>query len=486
MEPVDLTQRLQVLTQRDFVTDERLAEHFAKYQTLTTEDGRAFYLFVHDRQFLDREHIVGLHGRNNPALPLHVFNYVILTYCYSGSLTFDQWKHHRRMAVNDHDWTRFWSYGIGVDSKMKLSEDQWLHLDGSFSRQYRHAKMAAWGTDTEYDYYSCALSPRYVNELDLLGFGSKFTLGADIRHDGYGEDPVAARTRRFSRERYALFAQEEFFITEELSIVAGARVERIANRWRHYSGLRESYNHDTMADVEFGLVYRPVEDLKLHMKGSRFHRSAFCDELSYTRNGKFLKPETGESLDIGAEWEFLDEFKIDANGYGMLMDDEIFFDPAMAPYGYNRNSPAKTRRIGFDVGISWSRDKVAEAAVRYGYVHADFASGRYHGCDIPYVPGNRVRAECGYWVFDDLELKGGYSFVDSQYVSGDFANTSHRLPSSSLFDVGAYYSPSWAKGWKASFVVDNIFDRNYCDYAGVGYYYPACGRSFLVTLSYEF
>ena len=39
--------------------------------------------------------------------------------------------------------------------------------------------------------------------------------------------------------------------------------------------------------------------------------------------------------------------------------------------------------------------------------------------------------------------------------------------------------------------MDNIFDRNYCDFAGWSdysgaYYYPACGRSFMFTLSYEF
>ena len=52
--------------------------------------------------------------------------------------------------------------------------------------------------------------------------------------------------------------------------------------------------------------------------------------------------------------------------------------------------------------------------------------------------------------------------------------------------MGLHYAPSWAEGWKASFTMDNVLDRNYCDYAGVGYYYPACGRSFMFTLSYEF
>ena len=412
-------------------------------------------------------------------------NYQNAFYELPGSLSYDQWKNHRKSAVNHHDWTRLWSYGLTLDSKMRLAEDQWLRLDGGFSRQYRHAKMAGWGTDTEYDCYSYAFSPRYVNELDIAGFGSKFTAGVDARYDGYGERPSASRNRRFSRTRFAAFAQEEFYLTDELSIVAGARVERIDNRWAKYAGLRESNSHDWMGDFELGAVYRPVEGLKLYTKGTRFHRSAFCDEMSYTRDGTFLRPETGGSLDAGVEWEYK-EFRLDVNGYGMIMQDEIFFDPAIAPFGFNSNSPSKTRRVGLDAGLAWARDKVAEASVRYGIVKADFGGGRYHGNDVPYVPNHRARLETGVWIVDDLELKGGYSYTSSQYVSGDFANDSDKLPAYSLFDVGAYYEPSWAKGWKASIVVDNLFDRNYCDYAGVGYYYPACGRSFLATLSYEF
>ena len=417
-------------------------------------------------------------------------NYQNAFYELPGALTYDQWKHSRKSANNRDDWARIWSYGIGLDSRMKLADDQWLMLDGGFSHQYRHARYASSSSDLEYDAYCYHLSPRYVNTMDVFGFGNKFTAGMDFRFDRYCEDhPFSYGTpvkRHFDRARYAAFLHDEFFITEELSLVVGARLERIENRWARYAGLNESGDHDWMGDYELGLVYRPVEGLKTYIKGTRFHRSAFCDELSYTKDGKFLKPETGESLDIGAEWEFLEEFKFDVNGYGMIMEDEIFFDPSLMPYGYNSNSPAKTRRIGMDTGLSWLRDKVAEAAVRYGVVHADFGSGTYHGRDVPYVPNHRIRAEAGVWLIEDLEVKGGYTFVSSQYLSGDFANQSDKLPSYSLFDVGVYYSPSWAKGWKASFVMDNLFDRNYCDYAGVGYYYPACGRSFLFTLSYEF
>ena len=426
-------------------------------------------------------------------------NYQNAFYELPGALTYKQWKHGRKTAQNHDDWSRIWSYGLGFDSNLNIADGQWLRLDGGFSHQYRHARYASTKSDMEYDAYCFHLSPRYVNDNDLFGFGNKFTIGADFRFDRYEEDhpryfgnPVK---RHFNRDRYAVFAQEEFRIIDELSIVAGVRMERIGNRWAHYSGLRENRSHDLMGDFELGIVYRPIEGLKTYAKGTRFHRSAFCDELSFTQDGKFLDPETGYSLDIGAEWEFLDEFKFDINGYGMIMEDEIFYNPYVSQgdygwNGYNCNSPAKTRRIGMDTGLSWLRDKVAEASIRYGLVHADFGSGKYHGCDVPFVPSHRIRLEGGFWLFDDLEIKAGYTFVSRQYLSGDYANTGDRLPSYSLFDIGLYYAPSWAEGWKASFTMDNILDRNYCDYAIYSdwgnSYYPACGRSFMFTLSYEF
>lgn len=416
-------------------------------------------------------------------------NYQNAFYEMPGALTYNQWKHARKSANNHDDWARLWSYGMGIDSRLKLADDQWLHIDGGFSHQYRHARYASSASDLEYDIYCYYLSTRYVNEMDVHGFGNKFTVGSDFRFDRYGEDhPSSFGTpvkRHFGRARYAAFAHDEFYIAETLSVVAGARIERIGNRWARYGNLRESHSHDWMGDYELGLVFRPVNGLKTYVKGTRFHRSAFCDELN-TQDGKFLEPETGESLDIGVEWEFLGEFKLDANGYGMIMEDEIFYDPLIPPWGCNSNSPSKTRRIGFDTGLTWLRDKFAEASVRYSLVRAEFAEGRYHGKDVPLAPNHRIRAEAGVWLCDDLEIKGGFSFVGPQRVSGDFSNTYDRLKAYSLFDIGAYYSPSWAEGWKLAAVMDNIFDRNYCDFAGQGYYYPACGRSFMATLSYEF
>ena len=269
-------------------------------------------------------------------------NYQNAFYELPGSLTYDGWKNARKSVSTPDDWARIWSYGISLDSKIKLAEGHWLYLDGGFSHQYRHAvyRSAFGDSDYEYDYYSFRVSPRYVNECDVAGFGNKFTVGFDFRYDQFQEDHVSYGVpikRHFNRDRYVAFIHDEFFLMDDLSVIAGARMERIGNRWRKYVGLNESRNHDWMNDYELGLVYRPVEGLKTYIKGSQFHRSPFCDELSYTQDGNFLEPETGASLDIGLEWEFLEEFSFMANAYGMVMEDEIFFDPSLQPWGYNSN-----------------------------------------------------------------------------------------------------------------------------------------------------
>jgi len=420
-------------------------------------------------------------------------------YRMPGALSRSQWQSDPRQATYLDDWCRLWNYGFSLDLKAKLAEDQWLYLDGNFSVKHRTSHWGDYGYANEYDLYGYQLSPRYVNEKPVLGLDSKFTSGLDFRYDWYGVTDRSGFNNpnyRFDRMRSAFFLQEELFLNDELSLVAGARTEYSDSRWHNYAGLRELTGFGLVGDYELALVYRPLEDLKTFVKGARFHRSPFCDELNYTQDGRFLRPETGTSLDLGGEYAFAEEFTLDANGYWMIMEDEIFYNPYVTPSpwgwsGYNCNSPGRTERLGFDTGFGWRRDRVAEASVRYSFVQARFRDGQYAGKDVPLVPESRVRFQLGIWLHPDVEVKGGYRYVTSQALMGDFGNAHERLPGYSLFDIELRYDPAWAEGWSAAFGMDNLLDRNYCDFAGWSdyagaYYYPACGRSFMFTLRYEF
>ena len=397
-----------------------------------------------------------------------------------------------------NDSVRAWGYGLNLTGKAKLADDQWLYLDGGFAEKYRHARWGDYGYSNDYTTYSYYLSPRYVNEMDVFNFANKFTLGSDLKledysvrdHSGYGPSKWY-----FTRSRASLFARDEFFVTDNFSIVAGARLENIMNHYKRSTGVNNMRSHDWESGYELGAVYRPIEGMKTYIKGTRFYRSAFVDEANYTQDGNLLKPETGAELDLGIDYDFAKDWNIGVNGYYSQMEDEIFYNPYAAySYGYysgyNENAAGKTRRYGMDAGISWSREKVAEASIKYSIVKAEFASGQYHGKDVPLVPNHRIRAEGGIWLWDEFEVKGGFSFTSSQRLAGDFNNEHDKLRDYCLFDVGARYVPNWCKGLTFGFQMDNLFDRKYYDFAGWSdysgaYHYPAAGRSFMFTVSYE-
>jgi len=430
-------------------------------------------------------------NESSVGLRTHYFNG---RYEMPGALSESQWRRDSRKAAYSDDDCRQWGYGFATDAKLRLADDQWLYVDGGFGHKHRRSHWGDYCAIDNYSNLSVQFSPRYVNELSIGSHANKMTVGSDFRYDAYdvqSRSPAFDERECFARLRYALFSQEEYFLTERLSVTAGIRGEAIDNRWRTYRVLSETHSRDLQGDLELALVYRPAEELKTYVKGTRFHRSAFCDELNYAADGAFLKPETGVSLDVGAEHAFASEWRAEVSGYVTRMEDEIFFDPHFGRTGYNRNSSDPTQRLGFDAALGWDREKTAEFSIRYAYVDARFSDGAYDGSRVPLVPQSRVRTEVGVWLGDQVELVGGHRFVSTQVMAGDFENAHGRMEAHSLFDVSLRYEPIWAEGLRLCLVIDNLLDANYCDYArwsdaAGASYYPASGRSLQVTLAFAF
>ena len=75
---------------------------------------------------------------------------------------------------------------------------------------------------------------------------------------------------------------------------------------------------------------------------------------------------------------------------------------------------------------------------------------------------------------------------------GGFAGSQKagRIPAYGLFHIGIEWEgqeETWLEGWHASVTIDNLFDKNYCDYATYGTsFYPGAGRSLVFRLGYDF
>jgi Response regulator containing CheY-like receiver domain and AraC-type DNA-binding domain len=71
----------------DNASEEFMLSHFqSKYESIPFND-TVLFVFNHDRQFHGKNHIVSIHKRNSCKIPMHIYQYIGITYVYSGTLS---------------------------------------------------------------------------------------------------------------------------------------------------------------------------------------------------------------------------------------------------------------------------------------------------------------------------------------------------------------------------------------------------------------
>ena len=70
-------------------SQEEIDAHFAEKYPLVDYQGRQVYLFGQGRDFADRRHIVAFHPSESGSVPVHIYSYVLITYCYQGTFCMD-------------------------------------------------------------------------------------------------------------------------------------------------------------------------------------------------------------------------------------------------------------------------------------------------------------------------------------------------------------------------------------------------------------
>ena len=358
-----------------------------------------------------------------------------------------------------------------------------------------------------YDIWSYDFTPQWINTTAVFGLDNELVAGANYRYDrldgktasgtwyspSYYNDWYGAGVKDWSKYRYerqtmAFFAQDTLHFTDYLAMQLGARYQRT---WSGNTQALKNSRTDNMGAYEAALLFTPADDLKTYVRFARFFRNPFLDEVPYNQSyqiSKLLAPEHGWSVDVGGEWRFLDDFSVAADAYITKTKKEIFYDATGTPAN-NVNSPSDTIREGFDLRGAWEKDKLAGLAIGYSYVNAEFDGGRYDGNTIPCVPESTVSLTGRVWLWDDCFIFGGYRYQSYQISCSDFHNTARKIPAFGLFNIGAAYEASSGllKGWSFRFAIDNLLDKNYCDWSTYGSnYWPGAGRNYQFSVSYAF
>ncbi|MGN0846420.1 MAG: TonB-dependent receptor [Kiritimatiellia bacterium] len=421
-------------------------------------------------------------------------------YDLPGGLSRRDWKHHPQRSTYADDYARFYTYGLNTTGYSAFNDENALKLEFTASHRASdaHYDYPAYGYDFAYEsgIYSFGLTPQYIRTARIGAFDNTLTVGGTVRYDvQHGRERSSgslASLDKPDRTRWVAgaFVQDEFFLTDELSFVLGARLERAMARNEQAD---KAARNDNLCAYESAVNWRPVEEAKLFARWCRFYRNPFLDETPWYTNPRglyvpkdILSPERGYSVDWGGEWTFLDDFNVGGVLFVSETKNEVFYDAGRYA---NVNSDDKVLRQGLEGHVGWEREKVAGLHLRYALVSAKFEEGAYNSKYVPLVPLHQIRLDGRVWLWDECFVRGGYQYCAKQVSASDFSNRYDRIPDYGIFNVGVQYEPSAGclRGFVFAFDVSNLFDRNYANYSTYGSsYYPGAGRCCTFTVRYSF
>ncbi|MFA7171977.1 MAG: TonB-dependent receptor [Kiritimatiellia bacterium] len=403
-----------------------------------------------------------------------------------GSLTRAQFNKNPKLSTTPNDSSELEQWGTRLYGKTDLGEEG--ILDGAFTASRRESETSwiSLKSRTEYTVDEYAFTPKYNHTFDIGEYENQLTLGTDLRFNQYKSD---TSKDEYNRASYAGYIMDEFFFTDDISLLAGARGERFDNRVKSAAKIT-SYDN-TEAAYEAALLYRPIEEAKLFAKATSYYHAPFVDEVvSWGVPNTALKPETGYTLEAGGSATLFEYLTTAITFYQIKSQDEIYYNSVTYQ---NVNAPDNTTREGIEASVSLDKEDLGSIGLLYNYVDAYFSEGPYDENQFPMVPRHSLRLNGRLCVTDEISLLGTVNHISSQRMESDFANTAQRLKPYTTLDLGVAYEPQFAEGFKLSAGVDNLFDKEYCNYGGYYwagghnyYYYPADGRTWKVTASYIF
>ncbi len=366
----------------------------------------------------------------------------------------------------DDDWARRRTVGLSGTFTGVINEENRLKID--FLSSMSRSRAFYRPTTLLQDVYSHEMTPQWICTAPLADFENELIVGTTYRLE------QSYHRLHMTRHTLAFFAQDTIQLTDMLALEAGLRGQRTQNK--------------NMWAGDAALLFTPLENLKTYARVSRFFRYPFLDETPLA-GGSLLNPEQGVQVSVGAEWQITDEFAAWTDLAVARTKDEIFYDPTKGlGWGDNVNSPDDVQRETVTVGVKWAREKVAHASLAYTYTDATFDGGTFEDNRVPFTARATVLANGRVWLWDEFSVLGGYRYLSSRFEISDFANTKEEMPSLSLFHLGCRYEPTyaWLKGFYVSLMINNLLDKEYDEYRAWSATYPAPGRSFTVTLGWEF
>ncbi|MCR4346820.1 MAG: TonB-dependent receptor [Sulfuricaulis sp.] len=428
----------------------------------------------------------------------------------------DELNNDRRGTSRPRDYANQNGGSLTMGHSHFLSADQELIIDLGYRKKNQKAFFDDYAFGGAFaNYYdtnlaTVSLTPRLKIRHRLFDRPGTLVTGVDYYHSQYDSDrslnPSTASTPihrlDVNQTSLAVYGQDTSEISDRSLLTLGGRWQRVkmqahddfnpgAPGGAFGSGAPERKSSDTEHILDMGLRHRLNETLSIFGKIGRSVRFATIDEFFQTDSNSFLqtfsplKPQTAESLDLGADYAQGDT-RLGVGIYRMNFRNEIHFNSAT----FANENLDPTRRHGMTVSAEKRITESSRVTADYAYTRSTFRSGTFAGNEVPLVSQNTGSLAYSWASNRKLTVSAAARYTGEKHFDNDQTNTFQKIPAITTVDIKLMRK---IDAWKWQAAVNNLFNRKAFDYgvrstssSSIYNAYPLPERFFSFSLGRDF
>ena len=321
----------------------------------------------------------------------------------------------------------------------------------------------------------------YTDTGSLLGVGTRFTVGAEAQwqrdsRDRYVVLPNAGRVRQTqdaveSAETIGLFAQNDFLLTDRLTVTLGGRYDRLRLKIDDRFGDGAASGRQTFNELSgtTGVSYRLFPQHTLYANvGTAFESPSFTEFYDPTEPGEGfdpgLEPQKALNFEVGAKGFIGDNARYELTAFTVETRDEIvqvLNDPDRF------ENAGRTRRIGVEAGLEYFFTPRFSATGSYTWSDFRFrslenqAGDSFRGKRLPGLPRHTFFGELAW-----RDPSGFYAIADTLLVSHVFGDNANDERVAGYGVVNARIGTTQQVGaveFETFIAVNNILNKEYIE-----------------------
>lgn len=323
-------------------------------------------------------------------------------------------------------------------------------------------------------------------------------LGGQYRYEKLGDSgnqlSSAQDVNQLTRWSWALFAEDEWALTNDFSLTSGIRMDRDQNFGSHWSPRMYGVWHLTEQWTMKGGVSAGYRSPDLRQSSASWGQSTGGGVRKGIIVGNpDLQPEKSLSEEIGLMWDSLKGVNAGVTVFNTDFKNKITevrrcedtpdCTIGGTPYDFisDRVNVDKANMRGVEATFGWQINKDWKWNTNYTYTASEQKSGEFQGKALNQMPKHMINTVLDWQATQDLSLWSRVNFRSrtSDYLSRTSMETS--TPSYTFVDAGLSYQA--AKNLQLTGGVYNILDKT-VDYDH--YRTTLDGRRYTVGMTYNF